>query len=86
MIPDSNWPTSFDAPMKTILTELTRPRMASGVPSCTTVWRMMTLTISHAPSSMRTTSDTTRLRDSPKAMVHSPKPKTQASIVLPALR
>jgi len=29
--PDSNWPTSLDAPMKTMLTALTRPRISSGV-------------------------------------------------------
>ncbi len=33
--PDSNSPTSFEAPMNTAFTALTRPRIASGVASCT---------------------------------------------------
>ena len=38
--PDSNSPSSFEAPMNTALTALTRPRMSSGVSSCTSRWRM----------------------------------------------
>ena len=37
--PDSNSPSSFEAPMKTALTALTRPRISSGVSSCTSRWR-----------------------------------------------
>jgi hypothetical protein len=49
--PDSNSPSWLLAPMKTELTALTRPRMSSGVSSCTSVWRMTTLTMSAAPPS-----------------------------------
>ncbi len=38
--PDSKAPSSFEAPMKTAFTALTRPRMPSGVSSCTSMWRM----------------------------------------------
>ena len=38
--PDSNSPSSFDAPMKTEFTALTRPRISSGVSSWTRRWRM----------------------------------------------
>ena len=38
--PDSNSPSSFEAPMNTALTALTRPRISSGVSSCTSRWRM----------------------------------------------
>ena len=37
--PDSNSPSSFEAPMNTVFTAETRPRMASGVSPCTKVWR-----------------------------------------------
>src|ERR1035437_3621172 len=48
--PDSNCPTSFDAPMNIMLTALTRPRISSGVEICTRVCRTTTLTMSQAPS------------------------------------
>ena len=38
--PDSNSPSSFDAPMNTALTALTRPRMPSGVSSWMSMCRM----------------------------------------------
>ena len=47
--PDSNSPSWLLAPMNTELTALTRPRMSSGVSSCTRVWRMTTLIMSAAP-------------------------------------
>ena len=37
--PDSKAPISFDDPMKIWFTADTRPRMALGVRSCTSVWR-----------------------------------------------
>src|SRR5271154_4508834 len=46
--PDSNSPSSLDAPMNIELTALTRPRIASGVSSCTSTWRTNTLTMSAA--------------------------------------
>ena len=53
--PDSNAPSSLEAPMNTFSTAMTRPRMWSGVASGTRVERMITLTAS-APE--RTTSAT----------------------------
>ena len=44
--PDSNAPSSLDAPMNTFSTAATRPRMRSGVASGTIVARMNTLTAS----------------------------------------
>src|SRR6185436_2106180 len=38
--PDSNSPSSFEAPMKTLFTALTRPRISSGVSSWTSRCRM----------------------------------------------
>src|ERR1017187_1101764 len=84
--PDSNWPTSFDAPMKIIFTALTRPRISSGVPSWMTVWGTITLTISRAPNAASAASDSARFRERPKTMVQMPKPSTQASMVAPARR
>jgi len=55
--PDSNWPNSFEVPMKTISTAITRPRISSGVRSCTKVARMITLTMSAAPRQISETSE-----------------------------
>ena len=84
--PDSNCPTSFDAPMKTILTALTRPRISSGVPSCTSVCRTITLTMSQAPTAISAAIDSTTLRESPKTIVKRPKPATHDNIAAPARR
>src|SRR3954447_5833436 len=70
--PDSNCPTSLDAPMKTMLTALTRPRISSGVDICTSVWRTITLTISQAPNNTSDTTDRATFRDSPNTTVHAP--------------
>ena len=48
--PDSNAPSSLEAPMNTFSTAITRPRIASGVASGTIVARMNTL-IESAPAS-----------------------------------
>jgi hypothetical protein len=40
------------------------------------VWRMMTLTMSHAPIATNAASDSARLRESPKTTVKAPKPNT----------
>jgi hypothetical protein len=45
-MPDSNSPSWFDVPMKSELTALTRPRISSGVSSCTSEERTTTLTTS----------------------------------------
>ena len=46
----------------------------------------MTLTMSEAPSSNRATSESTRLRESPKIIVHTPNPATHHNMVRPARR
>ena len=40
VMPDSNSPSSLEAPMNTALTALTRPRISSGVSSWISMWRM----------------------------------------------
>ena len=59
--------------MKIISTAVTRPRISSGVASCVSVARMITLIMSLAPSRKSAISEMVRLRDSPKAMVAVPK-------------
>src|ERR1017187_2531531 len=85
-IPDSNWPTSLDAPIKTTFTALTRPRISSGVESWMSVWRTITLTMSHAPISANAASERASLRDKPKITVKTPKPHTHHSMIAPACR
>ena len=72
--------------MNTAFTAATRPRMASGVSSCTRVWRMNTLTMSAAPSTTRQASDTVRLVDSPKPMVARPNTATAWNMRRPVWR
>jgi hypothetical protein len=72
--------------MKTMFTALTRPRISSGVPSCTIVWRMITLTMSQAPTAISDAIDSARLRERPNTIVKTPKPATHQSIVAPARR
>ena len=55
--PDSNSPSSLDAPMNTEFTALTRPRMASGVSNCTSICLINTLTISPTPSNAKAARD-----------------------------
>ena len=81
--PDSNSPNWFEAPMKTMSTALTRPRISSGVMSCTSVARITTLIMSEAPTSTSATRETTRLREIPKMMVNMPKAATHHSMVRP---
>ena len=79
--PDSNSPSSLLAPMKTMLTALTRPRIASGVASWTSAERTKTLTMSEAPAATRAASESAKLRESPKTTVATPKIATHASIL-----
>ena len=72
--------------MKRPFTAVTRPRTSSGVPSCTSVMRITTLTMSEAPSTASAASATTKLFDSANTTVESPKPATAANIILPAPR
>ena len=53
--PDSSAPNSFDVPIKILFTDETRPRISSGVISCTMEPRMITLTLSNAPTRNRST-------------------------------
>ena len=70
--PDSNSPSWFYAPMKIELTALTRPRMASGVSSCTSDWRMTTLTMSAAPETSSATHESANTVDTPNTRVARP--------------
>src|SRR5215471_8064494 len=79
--PDSNCPTSFDAPINTEFTALTRPRISSGVPNCTSVCRTITLTMSHAPTSTSAAMLRTTFLDNPNATVQIPKPATHQSMI-----
>jgi hypothetical protein len=72
--------------MKTELTALTRPRMSSGVSSCTRVWRMTTLTMSAAPPTASISSDSQKWVDRPKTMVLSPYTATAPSSSGPVRR
>src|SRR6266436_3084500 len=55
--PDSSAPNSFDVPMKILFTDETRPRISSGVTNCTIEPRMITLTLSKAPTRHSSPSD-----------------------------
>ena len=79
VMPDSNSPNWFDAPIKIMSTAFTRPRIASGVRICTRIARMTTLTMSQAPTSRSEMSDRMRLRDNPKTMVKMPKRRRRAA-------
>src|SRR5262252_5293765 len=84
--PDSNCPNSFDVPINSEFTALTRPRILSGVDNCTSVPRMMTLIMSDAPTNSSEIIETIRLRESPNTIVKTPKPATDQSMVIPAWR
>src|SRR5438128_11745570 len=71
--PDSSAPNSLDVPMKMLFTAETRPRISSGVTSCTMDPRMITLTLSNAPIRNNTTSENQNALDKPKMMVAMPK-------------
>src|SRR5580698_9697732 len=59
--PDSNSPSSLDAPMNIELMALTRPRIESGVRSCTRMPRIYTLSMSPQPSANSASSDTMKM-------------------------
>src|SRR2546430_16785388 len=82
--PDSSAPNSLDVQMKMLFTAETRPRISSGVTSCTMDPRMITLTLSNAPIRNNTTSENQNALDKPKMMVAMPKAVTHQSKVLPA--
>src|SRR2546430_3095378 len=82
--PDSSAPNSFDVPMKILFTDETRPRISSGVTSCTIEPRMITLTLSNAPTRHSKPSDSQNILDKPKRIVAIPNPVTHHSRALPA--
>src|SRR5882724_5194132 len=82
--PDSSAPNSFDVPMKILFTDETRPRISSGVTNCTMEPRMITLTLSNAPTKSNKPSDNQNTLDKPNRMVAIPNPATHHSKFLPA--
>src|SRR6185312_2951506 len=74
--PDSNPPNSFDVSMNTPFTADTRPRIASGVRSWTSVWRTTTLMLSNPPASSKSPIESANDRDNPKPIVAAPNPAT----------
>src|SRR5205823_10755854 len=74
--PDSNPPNSFDVPINRLLTAETRPRISSGVSSCTRVCRTTTLTLSTAPQTKSIANDSQNDRERPKTTVARPNPVT----------
>ncbi len=84
--PDSNSPSWFEAPMNRPFTALTRPRISSGVSSCTKAPRMTMLTMSAAPSTTSTPRESQNDVDRPKAMVVTPKMPTERNMIRPTLR
>ena len=74
--PDSNSPSSLEAPMNTDSTASTRPRSASGVASGTMAPRTKTLTLSAAPRTRRAAKESQKFRDTPKETAARPKMPT----------
>ena len=68
------------------LTALTRPRMWSGVASCTKEERMTTLITSAAPSTIIASVESQSERESAKTMVARPKTITALNMVSPTRR
>src|SRR6201984_1658946 len=82
--PDSSAPNSFDVPMNMLFTDETRPRISSGVTSCTMEPRMITLTLSNAPTRNNKPSDNQKIFDKPNRTVAIPNPETHQSKARPA--
>src|SRR5499433_1784495 len=81
--PDSSAPNSFDVPIKILFTDDTRPRISSGVTNCTIEPRMITLTLSNAPTRNNNPSDSQKILDKPNRTVAIPNPETHQSKVRP---
>src|SRR5262249_20383252 len=81
--PETNAPSWFDVPVNSECTALTRPSIVTGVLICTSEERITTLTTSAAPSTPSATSDTTKLDETPKATVATPKVMTTRNNVRP---
>jgi hypothetical protein len=81
-MPDLNSPSWFEVLMKIALTAPTRPRMSSGVSSCTRLARMTMLTMSKAPSANSAASDNHNTVDKANTSVATPKPATAANLAV----
>ncbi|MNF95249.1 hypothetical protein D3C84_779910 [compost metagenome] len=68
------------------LTALTRPRISSGVSSCTKDARITMLIMSAAPNTTSTASENQNEVDRPNAMVATPNTPTAVNITRPTLR
>lgn len=86
VVPDSNSPSSFDAPINTALTALTRPRISSGVCSCTSSERTNTLIMSPAPKTTSAIIATQNTWVKPSTRVAMPNAATPANMVTPTCR
>src|SRR5438046_6070129 len=82
--PDSSAPNSFEVPMKMLFTAETRPRISSGVTSCTMVPRIITLTLSKEPIKKNMARENQNTCDNPNRTVAIPKPVTHQSKLRPA--
>jgi hypothetical protein len=82
--PLSNSPNSFEAPINSQFTALTRPRISGGVASCRMLVRTTTLTMSLAPIIQSASRLTHIVCDNPNTTVDAPKMPTHVSISLPA--
>src|SRR5437016_3320490 len=85
-MPDSVPPSSFDVPIKRLLTAETRPRISSGVSNCTSVCRTITLMLSANPQTKSIANDNQKILEKPKTTVATPKTITDQSSAGPALR
>ena len=72
--------------MKILFTAETRPRISSGVTSCTMDPRIMTLTLSKAPARKSMPNDSQNAFEKPNPIVARPNPVTHQSNVWPARR
>src|SRR5215468_6913162 len=83
--PDSNAPSSFDVPINREFRADTRPRILSGVRTCTRVDRTTTLMLSQEPSRQSIAIESQKFREIPNTTVTVPKPATATNRVRPAL-
>src|SRR5690606_20802662 len=74
-VPALNSPSSLEAPINTELTALTRPRTSSGVQSCMMVSRMVTLTMSEAPTNASAGMESQMEVEKPNTTVKAPASK-----------
>jgi hypothetical protein len=70
--PARNSPNWLLALMKVALTALTRPRISSGVSSCTSVWRTTMLTMSAAPLTASATIATMKWVENANTRIEAP--------------